>query len=81
MSLALMCFLSLETIHARNINTKRPNSLSTMHYRLCKEGKQGKAALGAVMRKQLTVMRAVLITGKPYDPAFKGCGKRGGEAA
>jgi transposase len=57
------------------LNTKRPNTLSTMHYRLCDEGKEGKAALGAVMRKQLTVMRAVIISGKPYDPAFQPCGK------
>ncbi len=61
------------------LNTKRPNSLSTMHYRLCEEGKEGKAALGAVMRKQLTVMRAILISGKPYDPAFRGCGKLSGQ--
>jgi len=57
------------------LNTKEPNSLSSMHHRLCEEGKQGKAALGAVMRKQLTVMRAVIISGEPYDPTFKGCGK------
>ena len=63
------------------LNTKHPNSLSMMHYRLCEEGKEGKAALGAVMRKQLTVMRAILISGRPYDPTFRGCGKRGGEAA
>ena len=57
------------------LNTKKPNSLSAMHYRLCEGGKQGKEALGAVMRKQLTVMRAVIISGKPYDPTFKGRGK------
>ena len=57
------------------LNTKKPNSLSGMHYRLCEGGKQGKEALGAVMRKQLTVMRAVIISGKPYDPTFKGRGK------
>jgi transposase len=62
------------------LNTKRPNSLSLVHQRLCEEGKEGKAALGAVMRKQLTVMRAVLISGKPYDPTFKGCGKGGRQA-
>jgi transposase len=59
------------------LNTKKPNTLSTMHYRLCDEGKEGKAALGAVMRKQLTVMRAVIISGKPYDPNFRPCGKVG----
>ena len=61
------------------LNTKKPNSLSAMHHRLCEEGKQGKAALGAVMRKQLTVMRAVIISGKPYDPNFKKRGKPGGQ--
>ena len=59
------------------LNTKKPNTLSTMHYRLCDDGKEGKSALGAVMRKQLTVMRAVIITGKPYDPNYKPCGKVG----
>ena len=63
------------------LNTKRPNSLSIVHQRLCEEGKEGKAALGAVMRKQLTVMRAVLISGKPYDPTFRGCGKPSGDPA
>jgi len=63
------------------LNTKGPNSLSIVHQRLCEEGKEGKAALGAVMRKQLTVMRAVLISGKPYDPAFRGCGKPSGDPA
>jgi len=33
----------------------------------------------AVMRKQLTVMRAVLISGKPYDPAFIGRVKLNGQ--
>ena len=57
------------------LNTKKPNSLSAMHLRLREEGKHGKSALGAVMRKQLTVMRAVIISEKPYDPTFKGRGK------
>jgi len=62
------------------LNTKRPNSLSTVHHRLCENGKEGKAALGAVMRKQLTVMRAILISGKPYDPAFRGCEELSGQS-
>jgi len=57
------------------LNTKKPNTLSAMHHRLCNDGKQGKEALGAVMRKQLTVMRAILISEIPYDPTFKGRGK------
>lgn len=63
------------------LNTKRPNSLSVMYTRLHDEGKTGKAALGAVMRKQLTVMRAVLISGKPYDPTFKGRGQLNAQPA
>ena len=63
------------------LKTKKPNTLSTMHYRLCDDGKEGKEALGAVMRKQLTVMRAILISGKPYDPTFKRRGKRSGQRA
>ena len=64
-----------------SLNTKEPNSLSTMHYRLCDGGKEGKAALGAVMRKQLTVMRAVIISGKPYERTFKRNGKLNGQRA
>ncbi len=61
------------------LNTKKPNSPSTMHLRLREEGKHGKSALGAVMRKQLTVMRAVIISEIPYDPTFKGRGKLHGK--
>jgi len=50
------------------LNARMENSLSAVHNRLCSEGKHGKAEPGAVMRKQLTVMRAVIISGKPYDP-------------
>jgi transposase len=63
------------------LNTREPNSLSAMHARLCREGKQGKAALGAVMRKQLTIMRAVIISGIPYDPAYDPELKRRGARA
>lgn len=38
---------------------------SIVYHRLCGEGREGKASVGAVMRKQLTVMHAVLISGKP----------------
>jgi len=53
------------------LNTKSPNCLKATYYRLSAEGKSGKAALGAVMRKQLVLMRALLISGKPYDPLWK----------
>ncbi len=32
-------------------------------------------SLGALMRKILVLMRAILISGIPYGPALKGCGK------
>ena len=62
------------------LNTKNPNTLSEMHYRLCENGKHGKAALVSLMRKQLTVMRAILISGIPYDPEWNQCGKQREEA-
>lgn len=58
-----------------SLTTKRSNTLNAMHRRLCENGKTGKSALGALMRKLLTIMRAVLISGKPYDPTFKKGGK------
>ena len=53
------------------LRTKAPNTLKDTHRRLCMEGKAGKSALGAVMRKQLILMRAVVVSGKPYDPLWK----------
>ncbi len=37
----------------------------------CAAGKPKMVALGAVMRKLLVLMRAILISGKPYDPQWK----------
>jgi transposase len=53
------------------LHTRKPNDLSETYRRLCQEGKNGKAAIGALMRKQLILMRAILISGKPYDPTWK----------
>jgi transposase len=50
---------------------RKTNHLRTMYDRLRSEGKSCMAALGAVMRKLLTVMRAVLLSGKPFEPNFK----------
>ena len=58
-----------------SLNTKSQHCLKATHQRLCEEGKAGKSALGAVMRKQLVLMRAILISGKPYDPLWKTKGK------
>lgn len=41
--------------------------LGDFNRRLVAAGKPRKAALGALMRKLLVVMRAVLIQGKPYQ--------------
>lgn len=42
------------------------NALQRVYKKLIREGKAPKVALGAVMRKLLTIMRAMLITGEPY---------------
>ena len=52
------------------------SDLADLYRRLLKAGKKKKSALGAVMRKLLTVMRAILISGKKYQSHFtKTCGK------
>jgi transposase len=61
------------------LKTKHPNTLSGMYLHLRDEGKEPRATMGAVMRKQLTIMRAVVVSGKPYDPAWKPCAKRSGQ--
>jgi len=63
------------------LRTQYPNSLKAMYLCLCDHGKEKKSALGALMRKQLTVMRAVLIHGVPYNPLWDTCGQRGGKIA
>ena len=47
------------------------NDLQRTYQRLLKEGKSPMAAIGAVMRKLLIVMRALLITETTYDPDWK----------
>lgn len=47
------------------------NDLQRFYVHLCEQGQSCKAALGAVMRKLLVLMRAILISGKPYDPLWK----------
>ena len=42
--------------------------LRKTYQKLIAQGKPKMVALGAVMRKLLVLMRAVLISGKPYDP-------------
>ena len=47
------------------------NDLQRTYQRLLEEGKSPMSALGAVMRKLLVVMRALLITDTPYDPDWQ----------
>ena len=53
------------------------NDLADLYRRLVAQGLKKMAALGAVMRKLLLVMRAVLISGKPYQRHYRTCGKVG----
>lgn len=52
-----------------------PNPWKDEYQRLIDNGKEPMAALGALMRKMLVLMRAILISGQPYDPLFKTRGK------
>jgi len=47
------------------------NALASAYRKLIESGKRPMVALAAVMRKLLTLMRAILISGKPYDPMWK----------
>jgi transposase len=51
------------------------NDLSAVYHRLLEKGKAPMAALGVIMRKMLVTMRAILISGKPYDPLWNTQGK------
>jgi transposase len=50
------------------------SDLQDTYCRLLEHGKAPKAALGAIMRKLLVLMRAILISGKPYEAYHKTCG-------
>jgi transposase len=54
--------------------TRGRSHLQRCYCRLIEQGKPPKAALGAVMRKLLTIMRAILISGKPYEAYYRACG-------
>lgn len=51
------------------------NDLRRTYLRLIEQGKPKKVALGAIMRKLLIIMRAILISGKHYDPNWEISGK------
>jgi len=46
------------------------NSLAQFYHHLVEQGKSNMAALGAVMRKQIVLARAILISGQPYQHDF-----------
>ena len=47
------------------------NDLAEMCRRLVAKGLRKMAALGAVMRKILLIMRAILISGQPYQRHYR----------
>lgn len=47
------------------------NDLQRTYLQLREQGKSAMAALGAIMRKLLVLMRAILLSGKPFDPLWK----------
>jgi transposase len=47
------------------------NYLRKEYLRMRENGKSAMSALGMVMRKILLLMRAILISGKPFDPLWK----------
>jgi transposase len=57
-----------------------PGELRNTHARLVDAGKSKMAALGALMRKLLILMRAILIANKPYDKHYNS-GNNGGKIA
>jgi transposase len=43
--------------------------------RLTTNGKKPMVAIGAIMRKLIVLMRAIVVSGKPFDPCGKPCAK------
>lgn len=60
---------------------RKEGDFQRCYQNLLQRGKSRMAALGAIMRKLLTVMRAILIHKQPYDPHWKTRGKLGGQTA
>ena len=51
-----------------------PLMRETYHHMVV-QGKKRMVAIGAIMRKILVLMRAVVVSGLPFDPCGKPCGK------
>ena len=54
-------------------------SMEKIYHQMLFQGKSKMSALGAIMRKLLVLMRAILIENAPYDPNHDRCGKHGGK--
>ncbi len=52
-----------------------PNPRKDDYLRYLGNGKEPMSALGILMRQMLVLMRAILISGQPYDPLYKTRGK------
>lgn len=50
--------------------------LSLVYERLLVRGKKPMVALGALMRKLIVLMRAIVVSGRDYDPLWKTCPKK-----
>jgi transposase len=61
---------------AATATLRSDNYFSRRYERLLTKGKTSLAAIGAVMRTMLTVMRAILISGVPYDDSYERNKKR-----
>lgn len=73
---------SRQALYMASLSASRMDGpLKDDYTRLIKSGKAPKAALGAVMRKLLILMRAILISRKPYDKNFRNGGKPCGKLA
>jgi transposase len=51
------------------------NDFRRTYLRLIDNGKTAMVALGAIMRRLLVLMRAILLSGKTYDPLWKNRGR------
>ena len=59
---------------------RQEGPLGQIHLDLVAKGKANKSALGAIMRRLLLLMRAVLKSGLPIDPEIKARRKLMGKA-
>lgn len=58
---------------------RHDKAVAEIQRNMVERGKPPMVALGAIMRKFLVLMRAILISGKPYDPMWKSRKMNNGE--